>query len=279
MGSQMFAVQRKFIPKRVRVVLKGFTFMTVTLLNLSAHATTIVAVFTNNEFVIGADGRMIDASIHDETCKIAALNNKVAFANYGATFVTPKDGAPRIDMYQVAKQIAVSGQDISELAARFGPNAAAKFNTLPASGRRPPGAIDPMTVGIFGGFNADESPQLSFIPISYSETANNFIIGALTTHTTVGKFNLFSPFNFSSEIVNGTEFNAIKAIRYISDAERLAREIESYILQTIARRPTDMINGSQIEQIGGTPTVLIIEKGQRPRWYRRAKECPDLSEA
>jgi hypothetical protein len=264
----MFLIKRKFTSKRGRLfALCGAFTLTFLLCSSGANATYVAAIFSGDVFVLGADSRNTSASgmpINDGFCKIVVLNDRTAFAGLGAIRY-PLPARDVVDFPDLAKKSAAP--TLQESATKFAEMVTSKLNSTPL-GRKPPARLDPNSIGVFGGFDADGPPMLTITYILYTPQWDNFVFSGPEKRTTPDELIVVGNHKVTDEIMDSAKFNQIRGNATKPNAERLAETIEFLIREVIRRKVST--------DVGGTPTVLILKKNQSPRWYSKAKDCLDL---
>jgi hypothetical protein len=197
---------------------------------------------------------------------IGSLLVFLGLADYSPTPST----TPFINMYELAKQPFVNGEtNINKMTDNFGNNAVSWLNMMPPELRRPPPlAIPLVSVGIYGGIGDNDTPMLSYVSVSYNETLNSYGHVPPRDHKKFGKVVTLNYFDVTRDIIAGADFQAIRTMERIPAKERYAGMIELLVRQVIERKVS--------VEVGGNPTVLVIEKNKHPRWHRKAKDCPEL---
>jgi hypothetical protein len=237
-----------------------------------ASGTFVAAIFSNDSFVIGADSRMVDIDGHtfrsDGVCKILLLNDSTVFALLGAKEYTPDKRLPLIQMYDLAKEAAaVFPADIIRMVDNFGDNAAAKLNS--AMGRDRLLSDDfLLSMGIFGGLTPNNTFSIANVNLVYESAVNRFSRGPRIDLPKPMVFKIFLPHPIADEIGRSSKFQTISKRHYATEADKFASQIEFLVSEMIARNVS--------EDIGGYPSVLVLERGKRPRWHRKASDCPSL---
>jgi hypothetical protein len=128
--------------------------------------------------------------------------------------------------------------------------------------------INPVSVGLFGGFNENTTPALANVTIFYNESLDSFEFSGPELHTNTERIIVLNYLDATRDIVASEDFRAIRENRDMPVSERLPRTIEFLIRKIIERKVS--------VEVGGVPTVPVVKKGRSPRWYRKAKDCPDL---
>jgi hypothetical protein len=231
----------------------------------SANASFTAIIFNRNILVVGVDSRSIGADgrvVSDQRCKILALNDSTAFAALGYAVYTADETAPVINAWEVAQARASEPNlDVTAAARKFAGSLVLKLNKTPERTR--PG--DPIfLLGAFAGLGA-KKPMLSSVVIY--NLNSGFVYTSPTTHDA---FNKIVTFGLDEAIaLQITKEPAMRTLARgdMPNAERLPAMIELLIQRAIDRQVSP--------DVGGNPTVLVIERGQRPRWHRKASECPD----
>jgi hypothetical protein len=222
-------------------------------------------IFNKNVLVIGADSRVIGANgkiISDQRCKVIAVNDRTGFTALGYASYKSDEAAPVIDALEVARASAAKRDfDVAATARKFAGNLVAKLNDTPER-TRPSEPI--FLLGVFATPGA-KRPTLSSVAIY------NLKSGFLyTTPTTQFDYNRIVTFGLdealASEIADEPPMRALARAK-LRDVEKLPAMIELLIQRAIDREVSP--------DVGGNPTVLVIERGQRPRWHRKAAECPN----
>ena len=184
-------------------------------------------------------------------------NTALGYATYRSD-----EAAPVVDAFEVARASTSKRDfDVAAGARKFAGNLVAKLNGTPER-TRPSESI--FLLGVFATLGA-KRPTLSSVAIY------NLNSGFLyTSPTTQFGYNKIVTFGLdealASQIAHEPPMRAL-ARANLRDAEKLPAMIELLIQRAIDRDVSP--------DVGGSPTVLVIERGQRPRWHRKAAECPD----
>jgi hypothetical protein len=230
----------------------------------TSYGSYTAIIFNKNILVVGADSRSVDANgtiVSDQRCKVAAVNDRIAFSALGYAIYRADEAAPVIDAWEVAQTSASRRDfDVTAAARKFAGSLVAKLNETPQR-TRPSNPI--FLLGVFAGLGA-EKPMLSSVAIY------NLNSGFLSDKpTTQISFNKIVTFGLDDELAfRLTNEPAMQALARsnLRDAEKLPAMIELLIQRAIDRQVSP--------DVGGSPTVLVIERGQRPGWHRKAGECP-----
>jgi hypothetical protein len=230
----------------------------------SARATYVAAIFSEDTIVIGADSLITSADespISDSFCKVVVLDNKTGFVGLGAAIYPLSTGevVRTLDLVRTS-----AAPTIPESVRKFAEGLVAKLNSPPPG--REPLRFNPFLIGLFGGFGEHETPMIENVTILYDNMRDVFLYSPPQTHINAEKIVAFSYPEATREIVDSAEFKRIRENRV--DPERLAKTIQ-FLIDAVIKRKVSV-------EVGGVPTVLIIEKGRRPRWYSKAKDCPNL---
>jgi len=274
-NGQMFSVERKYIQKRVWPFLIKIGALMVLLFPTGASGTYIAAIFSENVFVIGSDSRAVDVDGRtiksSDACKILLLNDTTVFALVGTFEFTPDATKPLIKMYDLASAAgAAHGTNINAMASNFADSVADKLNlTTQDSQWRAPANDTFVAMGLFGGFNQNAAPQLTSVSIFYSSAAKVFVHSQIHVQTIKSAVIYPSYEEATRQILTSSDFKKFMKNNSGPEPQRLASLVDVLI--------TKMIESNVSIMIGGTPTILIMERGKRPRWHRKAKDCPDLN--
>jgi hypothetical protein len=173
------------------------------------------------------------------------------------------------DMFSVAKSVPLT-DDMSEMARSFGEVAVEKLNSLlPAVG---PVGTDPrfsLTSVGFAGFTK-AGPVVALRRISFNIDRWIFEAGLNEPHVNRETFVVLNHdyFDATQKIIASPEFQAIRTRNYQTKADQLARMMGHLLIRIIRLEQSPLV--------GGVPNVMVLEKGKKPRWHLRAKDCPDL---
>ena len=228
------------------------------------RATYVAAVFSDDTIVIGADSLITTTDqlpVSDSFCKVVVLDNKTGFVGLGAA-VYPLSTGEVVRTFDLVRTSAAP--TVPETVRRFAEVVVSKLNS-PPPGREPPW-FNPFLIGLFGGFGERETPMFANVTISYDNTRDIFLYSPPQTHFNAENIIVLSYPEATREIVDSAEFKRIKENR--DNPERLAKTVQ-FLIDAVIKRKVSV-------EVGGVPTVLIIEKGRRPRWYSKAKDCPNL---
>jgi hypothetical protein len=255
-----YQVQR---PVTATLAIKA-TALAFFLFGSSARATYVAAIFSDDMIVIGADSLITtvnESPISDSFCKVVVVNDKTGFVGLGAAIYPLSTGevVKTLDLVRTS-----AAPTVPETVKNFAEVIVSKLNS-PPPGREPP-RVNPFLIGLFAGFGEHETPMIANVTISYDSTRDIFLYSQPQTNFNAENIVAFSYPDATREIVDSVEFKRIRENRV--DPERLAKAIQ-FLVDAVIKHNVSV-------DVGGGPTVLVIEKGRRPRWYSKAKDCPNL---
>jgi hypothetical protein len=242
---------------------------------LPAQASFVATMFNESTFVIGADSRITGAGAKDDFCKIIPVGNQIVFAMIGYAYghIYRQIGTVTFDIFDLHRKVD-SRATTSEMARSFGtmatrelnqkvdPSVRYLFKTLPS--------YPLVAIGLFGGFDDSNAPSLSAVRIAHDAVSNEFFILKEEKFSEPGETEviIFNYVNETWDILRGKEFDLIDNNRSLAAPDRLAAKVMMLIREMIRRNVST--------EVGGVPTVLVIEKGKSPRWHTRTNACPRL---
>ena len=208
--------------------------------------------------------------VDDTFCKIIVLTNQAVFTMLGVPSVAI--GTQGLNIFDLNRQAAIGTTNLSEMARRFGSMATSELNRINPQLRtqfRRTSGYPVIAIGVYGGFDASGIPSLSVVRISHDEPSNNFIVLNQERRSDTNAVIVFNLLNEANEIMRTEELAAIQRNLTVPTAIRFAGAVATLIRQMILRR----VNA----EVGGVPTVLIIERGRGAYWFTRASTCPNLN--
>ena len=234
-----------------------------------AQATFIAALFSEDTFVIGADSRKTTEGLppDDSFCKLVLLNDNTAFAMLGVPSVTV--GAHHINIFDLNNQATVGATDFLQMARQFTNMGAAQLNRINPqlrSASKQLSGYPVISIGLYGGLGIVGSPSLAVSRIIYNERSNMFVTGQEEMLTNAGTIFMFNYFDHARGVVSMPEFARIRNNYSLPIPLRFAGMIDFLIQQMISRRVSI--------EVGGNPTVLILQKNKSASWYTRTGSCP-----
>jgi len=189
----------------------------------------------------------------------------------GAAEYTPDGRKPLIKMYEIAKEAAVQHRyNIDAMAISFADKAVSNLNVALTEAPKKLTADTLLTIGIFATIAPNIKPAIKNVNIIYEKNTDRFVRSEPLGNYRPAKIIAFGlPTNYVQEIIITEEFQSIGRITHPTTSQMYASMIDVMVTKIIERKIS--------VQIGGSPTILIIERGKRPRWYRKAKDCPDIN--
>lgn len=188
---------------------------------------------------------------------VVCLYNSTASATYVAAMGTAEVNtvdAGHFATRDVAREVVADGTTaLAVMAEHFIDRIRARISTtvpLP----------EPM-IGIFGGYSDG-------VPMVVGAKVDSKVSSSLMIPTTLWPVFAFSHQDVTGQIAGGSDFGAAATNSSISAAGRLPKMMEVLITGIIDRNLSD--------QMGGTPTILVMPKGENPYWDRKAGSCPPI---
>ena len=236
--------------------------------------TYMVMQNTTESLIVAGDSREANLSTgskRDDACKIITIDEKIIFFaigiyNIGGVF----------DVFQIARDSVSNGaSDLHDIAARWATTLkdwflqAAPFH-LKEFNDRMDNAGDLVT-GIFSGSDTVGDIEVYKVSVQFK---NNDVVNVITRlppsserpFVTFGYIALAQEF-FESTTARARAANAMGATVPANGTLRSAQLLEQEV--------KFIIEFSGDPNLGGTIPVIILERGSRPRWFRRPDFCPE----
>jgi len=246
------------------------------------HSGTFFVVVVSNDFlVVAIDSRTHDptdpsAPPNDRTCKITPLSNNVIFF-YKGLGGARDDNGKAFSGESIARDIYIPTHSLNDLASRWGNKMADTYREIFAVNQdfvrhAPNGTI---VNGYFGGTDLDGTIALADAKIIYSPSDGFRVeLGRRNPPTNNALIHAYFDEIFSEFRNGGNTARARAAMAEIeaqaigkSSAERMAITASAYV-----KAVRDWGNDATV---GGDIASVIIERGQKWRWYRRPDFCPE----
>jgi len=123
------------------------------------------------------------------------------------------------------------------------------------------------SIGVFARIDSDEPEKMSVGTIAFNESLGKYDYDV--SGRSKQKFiTVFNEHDLTGSIVQSVAFQGIARMDGISQRVRFLGEIDTLV--------SEVIKQTSDPHIGGEPTILLLQKGKRPRWHKKAGDCPDL---
>jgi hypothetical protein len=220
-----------------------------------ANATYDAIYLSDKYVIIGVDSRQTerDGQHQDDTCKIALANTGIAYSFIGPRGILGLG----IDFFDLLKAATMETKTPREAADRFADTALQSANTIPREARA---SIDVrQVVGVFLTAGTDRTEA---------------VLGFVSQNERTLEFKKHIWANFPLDDVKGlNDFGKTEHLRggLFSKDQDVTQNAED--MKTLVSR---IIDAKISDNIGGHPTVLVLEAGKRPYWHSRVPSCPSL---
>jgi hypothetical protein len=232
---------------------------------------TFVGIASSEDFIaVGVDTKTTyDTSIlgiyPEHGCKIKILDGNLIFTDIGCGFISRSpetDQGNWIVVYD-SKMVAINSNfvgNIAGIANEWGMRTADAFD-LYANDR----AIQ--IIGVFAGEEPDGTLGTYAVKVCRNSFSYCYKVSKLPTE--IGLWN-FNHQNFLDEIFQGRTVRA-QAIKERIRSANCSGEMEGGAIRV--REIVRAIIEWDGKDVAGDPSVIIIERGKRPRWFARPEVC------
>ena len=224
------------------------------------NATYVVSHVSKDGVIIEVDSRQENGADHDDNiCKISVPKDHIAVTLIGNISVPfPPKGKPLL-LFATEIQAANLDENPIKAAEIFTGSVVNLMNSIRKEDRTIFGLV---SWSIFAGFDGDEPKIFSSI-IAYATNSDNYVLAVQRIHEKSDNITLYNYAKESQDLIEKTDRDA--AVASIDDyVENIKQLIERFI------------QSHRADNVGGVPTVLIMEKDRRPRWFAKAPSCPTL---
>jgi hypothetical protein len=270
-NSHTGTVEREFNRSWYTRIIVEMVFLIVIFLPGVSQATYIASLIGGNKtVVIGADSIETDNINNNKqtyVCKIITLNDHVAFTLTGYIDLFSVDLKNKVNFIDIANDAAIYfPNDIEKMSNYFADSAVERLNSKIKDWHAD--KLRLIADAMFGGID-EYGPKVSMAVIVYDPIKNIFYKQPVETHIKINK--IITPNSHNPEtlrVISGDDFQAILHSNTLLQSKKYGALMDN-IVQSI-------IDMHLAVDIGGEPSILIIEKDKPAYWYKKSAVCPGL---